>query len=311
MSFNSFTNSLSQKFQELSTAVSEKTQEFSTSIPTLAESTQRLVQEKLGNVTDISQLPQEYIELERQVDTIKLVYEHFLQITAIYENESYDYPKYVSDSVNDFSKVFANKVTELSHATSAQEAQNILVTPGPAKEPRTLNYALSKVALNSSESLAQLADPNEGPVADALLKFSDVQAKIAQTRLHQDTLIQTKFNKQLREKLELDIGKASKARKDVQYKRLQYDVARSKLTQAKPEKEASLRVEMESLEEQFAQSTEDATIIMQEVIADSKFLSSLKELAEAQLSYFETSAQLLKEFMPVLDSESSATTNTK
>lgn len=301
MSFNSFTNSLTQKFQELSTVVSEKTQEISTNLPSLAESTQRLVQERLGNITDISQLPEEYLELENQVDTVHLVYQHFLQITAIYENESYDYPKYVNDSVNDFSKVVASKVSELSQATSAQEAQNILVTPAPSKEPRTLNYALSRVALTASENLSKLSDPNEAPVADALLKFSDVQTKIAQARLHQDTLIQTKFNKHLREKVTNSIGKANKFRKEVQNKRLQYDVARSKLAQAKPEKEASLRVEMETLEEQFAQATEEATVVMQQVLVDSRFLSNLKELAAAQLAYFEASSQLLSEFMPTLE----------
>ena len=91
--FNNFTNSLNQKFQELSTAVSQRTQEISTNLPSLTQSTQRLVQERLGQVTDISQLPREYLELERKVDTIKLIYENFLHVTSIYENESYDYPK--------------------------------------------------------------------------------------------------------------------------------------------------------------------------------------------------------------------------
>ncbi|CCE62279.1 hypothetical protein TPHA_0C01230 [Tetrapisispora phaffii CBS 4417] len=304
MSFNDFASSLTQKFQELSTVVSERTQDLGTSIPSIASSTQRLVQEKLGNVTDISQLPQEYLELEKEIDTIKLVYEHFLKITSIYDNESYDYPKYVSDSVNDYSKLFQSKIEDLSRATSAEEAQNILVTPGPITEPRTLNYALSKVALTSSESLNQLQDPNVSAVASTLLKFSDMQTKIAQQRLQQDTLIQTKVNKVIKEKLSSLIEKATKSRRDVQYKRLQYDVARSKLAQAKPEKEAALRVEMESLEEQFAQATESATVTMQDVISQSKFLDTLKNLVEAQLSYFENSANLLKELLPEFESSS-------
>lgn len=299
--FNSFTNSLNQKFQELSTAVSQKTQELSTNIPSLTQSTQRLVQERLGQVTDISQLPQEYLELERKVDTIKLIYEHFLNVTAIYENESYDYPKYVTESVNDFSKIVAHKVQELSHASSASEAQNILITPGPAKEPRTLNYALSKVSLISSEYLNHIGDHDESQLASILLKYSDVQAKVAQARLQQDTLIQTKFNKQLRDNLEHNIKKAQKARKDVEYKRLQYDVARSKLAQAKPEKEASLRVEMETLEDQFAQATEDATVVMQEVLSCANFSQEVRELASAQLSYHQSSAKLLEEFVSSLD----------
>lgn len=304
-SFNAFTDSLNKRFQELSTAVSQKTQEISTNIPSLTQSTQRLVQEKLGQVTDISQLPQEYLELERKVDTIKLVYEHFLQVTEIYENESYDYPKYVMESVNDLSKTFATKLQELSHASSATEAQNILITPGPAKEPRTLNYALSKVSLVSSEYLNQIGDHEDVQLASILLKYSDVQAKVAQSRLQQDTLIQTKFNKQIKDNLEYNIKKAQKARKDVEYKRLQYDVARSNLAQAKPEKEASLRVQMETLEDQFAQATEDATVVMQEVLSRAKLEQEIHELASAQLAFHQSSEKLLEDFVSSLESKPS------
>jgi hypothetical protein len=192
----------------------------------------------------------------------------------------------------------ASKLTELTHATSASEAQNILVAPGPIKEPKTLNYALSKVALNSSECLNKMFPTEEQPLASALLQFSDVQAKIAQARIQQDTLIQTKFNKNLRERLSFEIGKADKCRKDVHSMRLRYDVARTNLANnKKPEKEASLRVQMETLEDQFAQVTEDATVCLQEVISHANFSEDLKELAKAQAEYFETSAGLMKEFL--------------
>ncbi|CCF59975.1 hypothetical protein KAFR_0I01950 [Kazachstania africana CBS 2517] len=296
-SFNEFTNSFTKRFQELSTSVSQRTQELSNNLPTLAQSTQRLVQEKLGQVTDISQLPQEYLELEKKVDSIKLIHEHFLQVTSIYENESYDYPKVIKDSVNDFSKTMAAKITDLSHASSASEAQNILISPGPIRDPKTLNYALSKVSLTASEVINQVGStPNESALSSKLLEFSNVQSKIAQARLQQDTLIQTKFNKALRDDLSTSLAKANKFRKEVQNKRLQYDVARTNLMNAKPEKEASLRVKMESLEDEFAQATENATLVMQEVIAGSDFLTSLNQMVAAQLEYFQTSAQLLQEF---------------
>lgn len=320
MSFNAFADSLNKKFQELSTSVSQKaqeaqldkkfkdlsqavsqrTQDLTTSLPSLAQSTQRLVQERLGQVTDISQLPQEYLELENRVDRIRLVYENFLKVTQVYEHESYDYPNNVRDSVNEFSKTVSSKLHELSHASSTDEAQNILISPGPAKDPKTLNYALSKVALTSSEYLSKSGHEDEA-IATALLKYSDVQAKIAQARLQQDTLIQTKFNKKLRETLASDLNKAVKARKEVENKRLQYDIARANLVNAKPEKEASLRVQMESLEDEFAQATEDATGVMQDVIASSEFLKDLSELVSAQLAYYKLSTELLSDFLPQLE----------
>lgn len=298
--FNSFASSLTKKLEEISSTVSQKTQELSTNLPTIAQSTQRLVQEKFGRVTDISQLPQEYLELEKKIDTLKLIYDHFLKITSIYENESYDYPKFIKDSVNDLSKTISTKIVDLSHATSTSEAQNILLSPGPVKDPMTLNYALSKVALTSSELINQSStnlSPQETQMSSILLSFSNLQTQIAQARIQQDTLIKTKFNKKLRESLKLDIERANRSRKEVTNKRLEYDVARTKLMNAKPEKEASLRVQMESLEDQFAQVTEHATIVMQEVLANSDFLFDLQSLVNAQLSYFEMSTKYLKDFV--------------
>ena len=301
MSFNAFTSNLSQRFQELSTSVSQKTQDLSTTLPSLAQTTQRRVQERLGQVTDISQLPQEYVELEKKVDALKLSYGHLLQVTSIYESESYDYPKYVNDSLNDFSKSVASKVQELSHATSTAEAQNILVAPGPTTEPKTLNYALSKVALTSSEMFhalpAAALTPRDSQTAAVLLGFSNVQAQVAQQRLAQDTAIQTKFNKALREELASGISAATQARNDVQNKRLQYDVARANLLNARPEKEASLRVQMEQLEDEFAQATENATVVMQRVLAQSALLPDIKVLAQAQRDYFQNAAKLMDEFL--------------
>lgn len=311
MSFNSFSSNFTKKFQELSTSVSQKAGELSTNLPTLAQNTQRMVQEKLGQVTDISQLPQEYIELEKKIDTLKLTYQHFLQITSTFENESYDYPKYVNDSLNEFSKNVATKVTELSHASNATEAQNILISPNATTEPKTLNYALSKISLQSSDLINQLpsaiATPQDHKTAAILLSFSDVQAKIAQERLRQDTIIQTKFNKNLREELVGTLDNAMRARKDVNNKRLQYDVARSNLMNARPEKEASLRVTMEALEDEFAQATETATLIMQKVLANSGLLNDLKNFAIAQQTYFENSANLMKEFIEQNDFETNDT----
>lgn len=53
---------------------------------------------------------------------------------------------------------------------------------------------------------------------------------------------------------------------------------------------------METLEDDFAQATEHATIVMQDVIDNSDIVSRVNELARAQLAYFELSSSLMKEF---------------
>lgn len=325
MSFNSFADSFSKKFQEISSSVqqkaqeanldrrlkdlsisvSQKTQNLTSNLPTLAQTTQRLVQERLGQVTDISQLPEDYIELENLVDKIKLIYENFLKVTQIYESESYDYPQHINESFNEFSKTFTLKLQELTKATSTEEAQSILISPGPAKDPKTLNYALSKVALTSSEYLNK-SGSDDTVTANILLKYSDIQSKIALGRLQQDKLIQTRFNRKLREKISNQFVKADKACKDVEHKRLQYDIARSNFFNARPEKQASFRVQMETLEDQFAQSTEDAIAIMRSVLESTGFLKEFKELVSAQLSYHSFASELLSEFVGSLETHASS-----
>lgn len=290
----------SKKVQELSSSVSQKAQEaqldqkfkdLKTNTSLFANSTQRLIQEKLGQVTDISQLPDEYTQLENRVDKIKLIYENFLKVTKIYENESYDYPGNIKESVDEFSKTVGGKLHELSKATNREQAQSALLS-SQLKEPKTLNYALSKVALTSSEHV------EDDVLANFLAKYSDVQTKIAQLRLQQDTMIQTKFNKAIKEKLDQEIAASTKARKLVEQKRLQYDVVRSnRLKNTKPEKQAALQVEESTYEEEFAKATDDAIIAMSKVVELADFTTKLQELVAAQLAYHKSSAELLEELV--------------
>lgn len=293
MSFGRFTEGLSERFQQLSTTVSGKAQEFSQGIPT----TQRYMQEKLGHVTDISEMPQEYIDLTTKIDAIKLIYTHFLQITQVYDNESYDYPKHINESINEFSRAVGSKIQELTHAASAHEAQSILSAPGPVRDPKTLNYALSRVSLVSSECVEHLGTHDDSLLASYLMKYSDSQSRVAQARLHQDAMIQTGFNAKLREDIDGNLRRAHKVRKDVENKRLTYDACRAHLEKARPEREAQLRVQVETTEEDFAQATENAIIVMQEVIASTNFMPLLRELATAQCSYHENAAQRMKAFL--------------
>lgn len=283
-------NTVSQKAQEAN--LDQKFKELTTNLPAYANSTQRMLQEKLGQVTDISQLPDEYTQLEERVERIKLVYENFLKVTKVYENEGYDYPVNVRESVNEFSKVMGGKLHDLSKVRNANEVQNVLLSSPHIKEPKTLNYALSKVSLTSSE---HVEDEN---LAHFLAQFSDVQTKIAQLRIQQDTMIQTKFNKAIKDKLDLEIESSHKARKLVEQKRLQYDIARSnRMSNTKPEKQASLQVEESTCEEEFAKATDDAIVAMGKVVELADFTVNLREFASAQLNYHKASAELLEELL--------------
>lgn len=46
-----------------------------------AQRTQQMIKEQLGQAEDKTQLPDEYIELEKRVDALKLVHQKLLQVT--------------------------------------------------------------------------------------------------------------------------------------------------------------------------------------------------------------------------------------
>jgi hypothetical protein len=53
----------------------------SASFTPFAQRTQQMIKEQLGQVEDKTQLPDEYIELEKRVDALKLVHQKLLQVT--------------------------------------------------------------------------------------------------------------------------------------------------------------------------------------------------------------------------------------
>ncbi|EDO15786.1 hypothetical protein Kpol_478p22 [Vanderwaltozyma polyspora DSM 70294] len=283
MSFGAFSESVGKKFQELTT----KTQELTSTIPTVAQSTHRMVKEKLGQVDDISPLPQEYLDLELKIDTYKSVYEHFLKITSIYERESYDYPKEFSESVNEFTDSIGNKMYEFSNGVSTEGSSG--------KTPRTLNYAVSKVSMGASEQFQKLHDTDDKRIANLLTNVGNAEASIAEARLLQDHSIQAKFNFQLREEIAQSIERASKYRKEVYHKRLKYDIAREKYS--KHEKNGTVKVELEILEDEFNHATKDAIMVMQEIISNNRFEQNLKDFAAAKLAYHEKSVDALRNLL--------------
>ena len=64
---------------------------FSASFTPFAARTQQYVKEQFGQVEDKTELPPDYIELEKRVDALKLVHQKLLSVTSQYTNEAYAY----------------------------------------------------------------------------------------------------------------------------------------------------------------------------------------------------------------------------
>jgi thiamine phosphate synthase YjbQ (UPF0047 family) len=296
--FQNFTKSVQSGLNE----GLKEAQKLSSDFTPLAQRTARQLQEKLGQTNDISQLPQEYVELERKIDTLKVVYNNLLSVTSTYENESYDSPSHLKESVIDISKTISTKVEKLANARSTEEAQAILVASNAKTQPKTLNYALSTATNLSALKIQQSSnDDSFDSIAQGLTQLGQVEAKIGEARLQQDKLIKAKVNGPFRRQLKENLQRADRARKLVENKRLSYDAARASLKNAKPEKEASLRVTLETLEDEFAAATEDAVAVLRQVVESSSIVTELVELVTAQLAYHKAATQLLEDVLPGLE----------
>lgn len=294
MSFN-FAN-FTKDLKSLGDKVSN---EFNKEILPLAQRTSRMVQEKIGkvNADEISQLPSEYLELATRCNNIENLYKNVLKITTNYENESYDYPTNLQESFSEFGKNISDRVSTLSKATTPAEAQAALINPttGEFKPPKTLYHALARATDASILTSASAGnEQEEDPLIKGLDLYSSNMNKIANARLGQDQLIKSKFNKPLTITLRQLISQSNNIQKKVEQKRLDYDLARINLTNCNnPTKEPQLRVAMENVEDEFANTVEDAINIMQNVLEHSKPLEELLELIKAQLAYHKLATELL------------------
>ena len=303
MSFNfaNFTKDLKSFGDKIST-------EFNKEVVPYAQRTSRMVQEKMGNIKedDISQLPSEYIELANKCNNIEKLYKNVLKITNNYENESYDYPSNIQENLSEFGKNITTRVSNVAKATTTAEAQAALVNPnnGEFKPPKTLYHALSR----ATDASILTTDKSNDPLIKGLDLYSSNLNKIANARLGQDQLIKSKFNKPLTTTLRSLISQSNSIQKKVEDKRIDYDLARSNLANCtNPQKEPKLRVDMESAEDEFANTVEDAINVMQNVLENSKPLEEFLELIKAQLAYHKLATELLdgmvKDFDELIDEQ--------
>jgi hypothetical protein len=297
----SFFQNLSKNLQSGLNEGIKEAQKLSSEFTPLAQRTARQLQEKLGQTDDISQLPQEYVELEQKVEVLKTVYKNLHAVTATYDSESYDYPNSLKESVTDITKNITTKVEKLASARSTGEAQAIIISESPRTQPKTLNHAISTATNLSALKIQQHStDDSMDLIAQGLTQVGQVEAKIGDAKLQQDKLIQSSVNKPFVEELKQTLASVDRARKNVENKRLSYDAARASLKNCKPEKEASLRVTLETLEDEFAAATEDAVVVMKDALKNCAILDQLTELITAQLAYHKASSELLDQLLPNL-----------
>ncbi|KAI5807893.1 BAR domain-containing family protein [Peziza echinospora] len=289
---------------------------FAANFTPFAARSQQYLKEQLGQADDKTQLPPDYLELEKRVDALKQAHQKMLAVTAQFSNEAYDYPPNLKESVFDLSRTIAEKVQNLSMANSAAEAQQALTKAGPKPAPKTFNHAIGRAAISS----AHLLDHSD-PLATALEKYALASEQVGEARLQQDALIQSRFNAPFTVTLNTNLNVfAAKARKNVENARLTLDSAKSRakngplgfsLPGAAQKKENVLpeddqlteeqRAEIERAEDEFVGSTEEAVGVMKNVLDTPEPLRNLADLVQAQLEFHKRAYEIYSELAPLID----------
>ncbi|WEW59568.1 BAR domain-containing protein [Emydomyces testavorans] len=279
---------------------------FSATFSPFAARTQQFVKEQLGQAEDKTQLPDDYLELEKRVDALKAVHQKLLQVTSQYSHEAYDYPPNIRESFNDLGRTIGEKVQLLSHATTPGEAQAALTAPPSAKpQPKTFSHAIARASLASSQMLSQShSDGSEDPLAVGLEKFALASEKVGEARLTQDAQIQSRFLAGWNTTLSTNLMFATKARRNVENSRLMLDSTKASKGASKGDIDhlsEEARSEIEQAEDEFVGQTEEAVGVMKNVLDTPEPLRNLADLVAAQLEYHKKAYEILSELAPVID----------
>lgn len=221
--------------------------------------------------TTQTELPQDYLELEKRVEALKSAHLKMLSVTSQYTNESYDYPPNLRESFNDLGRTISEKAALLSSASSPAEAQAAFTAPPSAKpQPKTFNHAIARAALASSQMLhtTNTGSTKEDPLAAALEKYAIAEEKVGEARLNQDAQIQSRFLAGWSTTLNTNLKFATNARKAVESARLSLDASKGKGGSSDGSggvQSEGMRAEVEKKEDEFVAQTEEAEGVMKNV----------------------------------------------
>lgn len=275
MSFlNQFTKTISSLQEEATKQINDLTP--------IAKRTARFVSEKLGSIDDISELPEEYINLEKKCDLLKEMYNRFLIITQTYEIESYDYPPNIKESVNELSKTFKENF-QILKIKDGKTAEKVLNNKDKVELPKTLAHELSKVGNSCYEELLSL--DKDDKLVEILLKYSQVEKFIGDKRIEQDQLIIKEFNDKIKEILSTKFSETDKLRKKVDNSRLNFDIIRNEI-KVYPERQESLQTSLDNAEDELVNDTAVAVESMKNLIQPNESINLILLFNKIQLEYY-------------------------
>jgi hypothetical protein len=261
-------------------------------------STVQATKERFGQVApeEITELPQEYKDLEARVDALRAAHLALLKITRVYESETYDYPVQIQESLSEFSSSLGYNIT--SFAAANLKGTNLPVPNAPAAPPpaphKTLPHALVRASTSAANAIGgATASSTDDKLGRTLALYAQGWERIALARLEQDNAIRETFLHPWQTTLNTSINVAMKARQAVKVSRLELDSAKQTLKTAGPSRQEQASLEVENAEDDLVQKTEVAITLMKTVLENPEPIKNLNELAKAQLMFFSIAAESL------------------
>jgi len=261
-------------------------------------STVQATKERLGQVApnEITELPQEYKDLEARVDALRNAHLALLKITRVYETETYDYPSAIQESISEMSTSIGYGITNFA-ATNLKGTSLPAPAPvtAPAAQHKTLPNALGRAATQAATGLHEGIGATDcgGKLGKALGLYAGTWEKIAAARIDHDEHVKHGFLAPWQTTLSTSIAVAMKARQAVRVSRLELDAAKQGQKTASPARQEQARLEVENAEDDLVQKTEVAITLMKTVLDNPEPIKNLNELTKAQLLYFSAAAEAL------------------
>jgi hypothetical protein len=104
------TSSFNMDFTKFRAFTNQVTSQVTSQVTPFAARSQQWIKEQTGTVSEKTELPHDYVELEVRIDALKTTHQKLLAATSQYTNEAYDYPPNVKESFQDLGKSISDKV---------------------------------------------------------------------------------------------------------------------------------------------------------------------------------------------------------
>ncbi|GAA5953254.1 hypothetical protein JCM8115_000473 [Rhodotorula mucilaginosa] len=264
---NSTGKSLSQGFATLSQTVREKTGQ-----------TQQ---------DDVTELPQEYLDLERRVDGLRAAHVKLLRVAKAFEGH-YDYPVNLGESAQEIGGSLAHNLSAwAATATKGTHLPQPQVAEKPVEVQKTLPHALSRAAASGA------VEVGPGRLANVLKTYAVTQDKVGTARTRMDEEISKNFLQPWSATLNSSIQASMKARQNVKSARLALDATRAQAKNATGAKLESTRMEIEAAEEKLVDATEQAINLMRSVLENPEPIKNLHALLQAQQAFYAEASEAI------------------